>query len=405
MKLSNTAIEQYIRCALQYHEERHNKNKGAPGQSMLMGRVVHRTVDRLLKDHKERGVTDYLDIREATQIYDEEFGAENGLHDKEKFSIGLQQIHDLIENIGQIDPRTILATEQWFSIQLTDDLEIVGVIDLILGHETIDEETGEVSLHIEVIDWKTSLLFTSPYDAHESLQLSLYILAAKQLYPDASRITGALYMLESSSMLKTHRSNQDLAEDVLFINAIAKQIEKDDKWLPTLNSDCIHCHLRRNCREYKEALEGPMPVVVEDIGDLDALAIEREAIHLREKAAKKRKEEIDSIMKSHLKSSNAPLELGDFIFKLSQVPRKTYPTLETIRLLSERLEMDVTSVVENICTVGKKQLDGLLKAHPDQQNARMTEAALASIVQTTYSSRLFNKKKKPNKTTNKKVKK
>jgi len=397
MKLSNTALEQYIRCAYQYHQERHNKRKGEPGQSMLMGRVVHRTIDRLLKDHKERGEIDFLDIHKATTIYGEEWAVEAGLHDQSKFNIGLQQIHDLIENIGQIDPKAILGTEQWFSIKLNDDLEIVGVIDLILGREVIDEETGEVTYRIEVIDWKTSLLFTSPYDAHDSLQLSLYILAAKQAFPEADRITGALYMLESGTMLKTQRSNRDLAEDILFINAMAQQIRNDDQWLPTLNSDCIYCHLRGECDAYRDALKGPMPTIVEDESDLEALAIEREAVHLREKAAGTRKKEIDAIMKSHLKSSGAPLELGDWFFKLSQVPKKSYPTLETIRLLSQRLGMEITDVVDQVCTVGKKQIDSLLKAHPEQTKARMAGAALSNIVQTTYSSRLFTKKKKPNK--------
>jgi CRISPR/Cas system-associated exonuclease Cas4 (RecB family) len=396
MKLSNTALEQYIRCAFQYHEERHNKRKGEPGQSMLMGRVIHRMVERLLKAHKERGKIDFLDIHEATAIYSEEWSVETGLNDQSTFNIGLQQVHDLIENMGQVDPRSILATEQFFSIKLNNDLEIVGVIDLIVGREVVDEETGEVTYHIEVIDWKTSLLFTAPRDAHDSLQLSLYILAAKQLYPEADRITGALYMLNSGSVLKTRRSDHDLAEDILFINAMAKQIENDEQWVPTLNSDCIYCHLRRECPAYKEALEGPMPIVVENEHDLDALAVEREAVHFREKAAKKRKEEIDAIIKSHLKSIGS-LELGDYLFKLSQVPKKAYPALETIRLLSERLGMGVTDIVEQVCTIGKKQIDELLNAHPDQYNARMASAALANIVQTTYSSRLYTKKKKPNK--------
>lgn len=397
MRLSNTALEQYIRCAYQYHQERHHKRKGEPGQAMLMGRVVHRTIDRLLKSHKERGEVDFLDIHEATAIYGEEWAVETGLNDESRFNIGLQQVHDLIENMGQVDPSSILATEQWFSIKLNEDLEIVGVIDLIVGREVVDEETGEVTVHIEVIDWKTTLLFTAPSDAHDSLQLSLYIMAAKQAFPEADRITGALYMLDSGTMLKTRRSDRDLAEDILFINAMAQQIENDEQWAPTLNSDCIYCHLRRECAAYKDALEGPMPLVVEDEHDLEALAIEREAVHLREKAAGTRKKEIDAIMKSHLKSTGTGLELGDWFFKLSQIPKKVYPTLETIRLLSERLDMEVTDVVDQVCTVGKKQIDGLLKSHPDQHDARMVGAALANIVQTTHSSRLYTKKMKPNK--------
>ena len=397
MKTSNTAIEQYIRCPRQFHEERHKKNRGTPNQGMLMGRVEHNTIERLLKDHKERGVADFLDIHEATDIFTQEWGKEDGLYDQDYFTQGLQQISDLIDALGQVAPERILTTEQWFSIDLGDDIEFVGVIDLVVGVEVVDEETGEVSLELEVIDWKTTKLFTSQHDAHESMQLSAYILAAKQLWPDATKITAALHMLDSGSHLQTKRSDKALAEDVLFIKAIAQQIDADESWKPRLNSDCVYCHVRKSCSAYRNALHGPMPDIVEGDDDLDSLAKEREAVHIREKLAGARKKEIDKVFKTLLKGSGQPIDLDDWFFRLSQVPRKSYPAAEACRLLSERLGIEFSEVVEAVCQVSNKHMETLFRNYEGEGDPRMAQAALANIQEVTYSSRLSPKKKKPNK--------
>lgn len=395
MRISATALEQFIRCPHQYHQERHLKNKGQPGQGMLMGRVVHRTIDKLLKQHVDNAIADYINLAEAAEIYSQEWAAETGLHDKQKFTMGLQQIHDWIETMGVVNPDAILETEKWFSLQLEDDLEIVGIIDLVLENEVINDETGEVLTNIEVVDWKTSLAFTAPSDAHDSLQLSVYIMAAKQLYPEAN-VKAALHMLSEGVHLPTGRTDRDLAEDYTFIRSMAKRIEEEKDWKPILNSDCIYCHVKRECTAYQEALTGPMPIVVEDVNDLEALAIEREALMIREKIAKRRKDQISTILKVHLRSMSGPLELGEYRYSLSQSPRKTYPPLETIKLLSQRLDISEREVIQKICTVSNTKLNELIKGNPSA-NARMAGAALANIVQTSYTSRLSPKKIKPNK--------
>lgn len=365
---------------------------------MLGGRVEHRTIDRLLKTHKERGDFDYLDLHEATAIFTEEWGIESGLYSQDLFTQGLKHISDLIDTLGPLDPERILATEKWFSTDLGDDVEVVGVIDLVLGVETFNEETGEVFLELEVIDWKTTKLFMSPTDAHQSMQLSLYVLAAKQMWPKATKVTAALHMLDSGSHLQTHRSGKALAEDILFIKSVSAQIWNDETWLPRLNSDCVHCHLRSSCSAYKHALTGPMPIVVEDVeGDLDALAEEREAVALRAKIAKKRQGEIDDLFKALLRASGQPLDLTDFFFRLSQVARKTYPAEETCRFLAERLGMEFSEVVAAICEIQKKKLDALFKGYEGPEDPRMVQGALANLERISYSSRLNSKKKKPNK--------
>lgn len=395
MKLSNTAIEQYIRCPRQYHLERHEGQKNEPSQAMLMGRVVHRTIDKMLKKHKKNGRPDYMDINDATDIYSKQWAVEAGLHDKERFTQGLGQIHDWIGQMGVINPDSILATEEWFSLQLEDDLEIVGVIDLITGQDIIDDETGEVSTIIEVWDWKTSAGFTPPSEAHDSLQLSIYIMAAKQLYPVAIKFKAGLYMLNDGTHLPTGRSDLDLAEDYLFVRAMATRIKQETEWAPILNSSCIYCHLRRECPAYQDALTGPMPttVEVEDYENLEALAIEREAVALREKAAKKRKDEISDILKNHLKGTEG-MELGEHFYRLSQTPRKSYPPLETIRILTKHMKMSEKNAIESVCTIANTKLHALIKKEQTTES-RMTGAALANIMQTTYSSRLNAKKLKP----------
>ena len=397
MKTSNTAIEQYIRCPRQYHEERHKKNRGQPSQTMLSGRVVHRTIDKLLKNHKERGEADYLDIADANEIFAQEWSAEPGIFDKNLFTSGLQWISDMIDDLGVIDPAHILGTEQWFSIMLDDGTEVVGVIDLVLGVESFDEETGECFLDIEVVDWKTSLSFVSQHDADESLQLSLYLMAARQMFPEARSYTAALHMLPDRNHLATKRSMAELQEDALFVKTTASKIEADTMWLPIVNTSCIYCHLRSDCDAYKDALASPLPAIVADEHDFDGLAKERVRVALLKKLAEKRQKEIDEIFMTHMRSTGAPLELGDNFFRLMTSPTRNYPTLKTCRLLVERLNLDMDHVLESICSVGKTKLDNLLKSYKGDGDTRMIEAALANVVQTSYNQRIFHKSSKPHK--------
>jgi len=394
-KTSDTALEQYLTCPRLYHEERHEGRRGKPSQMMLLGRVVHTTLEQLLKQHREAGEVGHLDIEAATELFDAAWSDESRLYDKDLYTAGLQQISDLIDDLGEVDPDRILGIEEWFRLTLDEDLELVGVMDLVIGGESFNDETGEVFYDVNVIDWKTSQAFLSSRDAEESLQMGIYHLAIRDIYPGADKYTAALHQLPDRKHLQCKRTSASLAEDTAFIKATARQIQQDESWEPRLNLNCRYCHLRGGCSEYQDALTGPLPRSVEDTADFDALAAEREALDLRKKAINKRLGDIDDLFKDYIKASGTALDLDDWYFKISSVEKKIFPVVETCSLLADHLRLNPTEVVGSICSITKKKVESLVKHQIENpQDRRLVQAAIANQAESSWSSRLYSKKKK-----------
>jgi CRISPR/Cas system-associated exonuclease Cas4 (RecB family) len=422
MRTSDSALEQYEECPRQYDLERNQKKRGKPTAPIRLGRVVHRTIQKLLKKYKEAGEAKPFDASLASDIYTEEWGKELGLSGKELFTDGLQIVADWVEKWSiPLDPHSILGIEEPFKFTIEyrpqddeyDDeeeeeetaiepsnlmpVEVVGYLDLVLGHDLVDEETGEVETLIEVIDWKTTKAFLTSRDAQESLQLSIYDLAAREKWPDARAYRAALNLLRDGTHLQVRHSTAERRDTERYILATAAQIRDEREWAPRLNSNCTYCHHRHDCPAYQKALKGDSHTVAEDMNDFDKLIEERAALAIRKKIVGKRLDEIDDVIKAHLKSSKHPLEIGGWFFKLSSVERKNYPADVVIPLLAHKFDISPAELLADLTTVSTKKLKELMKTKAEElgrEKVSLVQATLESKAERNYSSRLYNRKEK-----------
>jgi CRISPR/Cas system-associated exonuclease Cas4 (RecB family) len=409
MYISTTAIELYEECPRRFKiERRDRRDEDNASDGARLGRVLHSTLERLVKEHKKAEVTDVLDLARATEIYEEEWTKEGHITGQENFTEGLQMIHDEIQRAGVIPWHEVAGVEERFKLPLADtvdlfdgeedDITLVGVIDRLNVRDIVDEETGEVEEDVLVLDYKSTREFLTARDAHESIQLSAYALYAQSIYPNAKRIRAGLILLRSSSLILTTRTPEQLEDFRRYARAMARRIAADEEWAPQLNPRCIYCMGRRDCPAYKAVLDGDTYVVCEDTADLDAVAAERQALAERIKIMKKRQEELDGILKAHLLAFKDGMSLAGRFWRMTHPETKVYPLAETIGVISAKTGMRAEELMERFGVVQKKSLDAFIKGLKQKgAETTMIQASLENIALRSRGERLYHRKEKTKK--------
>jgi hypothetical protein len=429
MKTSPTALVQYEHCPHQYYEERIAKKYGQPPDSFRLGRVCHRTIKRLMEKHRQDGVVKDFDASLAHDYYQEEWSAETGLSGADLFTEGLGMVIGFVERWSPMDPKRILGIEEAFEIAVTvrdedaddeslDDLVayhdaedndhvwecpkhgfqptphcpechaeradqttiVRGFMDLVFGDDTIDEETGEVTRVIEVIDYKSTHAFLTSRDAEASIQLAIYNLAAREKWSGAQKYLCSLHMLRDGVNITVRHEPAQLEGFKRYIIATANQIERDTSWVTKLGPDCCFCHLRGECVAYQKALKTHSHLATESLADLNNLAKEREEVAIHAKIFKKRLDEIDDVLEAHLDQMQGPLFLNGYVFSKSVVKSLQHEPATVIELLSTRLGLSAEEIIKATMEVQKKRLDQLLTEQSEKHGLTKIGLVKAALV-------------------------
>jgi hypothetical protein len=282
----------------------------------------------------------------------------------------------------------------------------MGFMDLILANETIDEETGEVTRVIEVVDWKSTHAFLTTRDAESSVQLAIYNLSAHEKWPGAEKYLCSLHMLRDGTSITVRHEASQLEGFKSYILATAHQIERDTSWITKLGPDCCFCHLRGECVAYQKALKTHNHIAVESPEDLDNLAREREEVAIHAKIFKKRLDEIDEVLEAHLDRMQGPLFLAGYVFSKSVVNSLQHDPNTVVELLSSKLGLSTEDILKATMEVQKKRLDQLLTEQSERHGlttVSMVKAALVNRAGTKVTTRM-NPPKKEKETHKKKEK-
>ena len=287
----------------------------------------------------------------------------SGIVGVDLYQEGRDILRRYVQRIGLVDHMRTLAVEKEFNMllgpgtcRLVDPTEkahwatrqgyyvVNGFIDRI---DRVDSET------VEVVDYKSGRMLFAREELDVDLQMSIYSLAVRQIYPWAKRVQLAFDMLRHDLRQTTERSEEDLASAVDYVLAMGARSEKGP-YVARLNTHCGTCDHRARCETYKLAVEQKLEVVAVSVSDLTALAAERERVAKIAKAAYARKETLDGILKNALGEAES-LELGGVVYRLTQFFNTTYPMGELLTLFGE-VDIDLTPAL----TVDNKALDAIL---------------------------------------------
>ena len=233
-RLSASAVDTYERCGLQFKLDRDWRLSARPAAAMQYGAAIH----RILKTYFDsvnlgRAKTDEelidlfrLDLAEAKiqEAYQHE------LYEQQ----GIAQLHEFLASARTLPPPQVLQTEQSFEIR-------VGATSVVGRIDRIDRRPDGT---VAIIDYKTGKA-RDQEDADESLQLSLYAIAAKEKW---GYTVGALifYNLEENVPVITTRTEAQLLGARSRVEDAAQGIA-DGKFVAKPGMHCNFCAYRSLC--------------------------------------------------------------------------------------------------------------------------------------------------------------
>ncbi|RJS14238.1 PD-(D/E)XK nuclease family protein [Corallococcus sp. H22C18031201] len=380
--LSYSRLSRFESCPLSYQLHYLDKRTAEPGVPLSFGKALHTVLERLLQDVLDTESAGPLSEERALQLYREAWTSE-GLSGLDLFQQGLCILQDFVRLQGRVDARDILAVEKEFRLPV-GPFTVLGFIDRV---DWVDDET------VHVIDYKSNYQLFSRDELDASLQLSLYALAARRLWPWAKKVRLSMWMLRHGVLQETTRTEEQLEAALAYVETLGQQMESSEAFPARLNPNCVHCDHRRHCPAYARALTGQRGVVCEDASDLESVAREREEVSHLAKILTARKAELEEVLRAHL-TAKEELVLAGTRYRMFNTTSLDYPLEPTVEVLARATGLSRDELVQHLASVDKKSLDALLKdAGKRLGSARVAllKAELGSLATKHHSPRFWAK--------------
>ena len=380
--LSYSRLSRFETCPLSYRLHYIEKKQAEPGLPLRFGKTIHAVLERLIKEVVDDERTGTLSEERAIELYREAWGAER-LTGMDVFAEGLAILRRFIAEQGVVDHRDVLAIEKEFRLPV-GPFEVLGFIDRV---DWLDDET------VEVIDYKTNHQLFTRDEVDTSLQMSLYEVAVRRLWPWAKKVKLTFWMLRHGVRQVTTRTEEQLADALAYVETLGRQTETATEYPARLNTNCSYCDHRKQCPAYAEALKGKREFIVEDLADLEGVAREREEVARLAKALYARKEELEDILKAQLKERDE-LVLGGVRYRMFATTSLDYPLEPTLSLLADATGLSRDEVLGKLGAIDKKALDALLKSlgkKLDKPRVSLLKAELEAHADKRMSPRLWAK--------------
>ena len=233
-RLSASAVQTYETCPLQFKLEREWNIPGEVPGAMQYGAAVHRVLRtffdsvRFQREMTEAALLDLFRQELSQAGFQDSYQYE--LYEKQ----GVEQLRDFLAALHRSPLPEVLHVEEWFEMRV-GDTTVSGRIDRM---DRLPDGG------IVITDYKTGKP-KSQEDADESLQLSIYALAAREKWGyEAKRLV--LQNLEENTPVVTTRNEAQLTEARLKVEKVAQEIAAG-KFEPNKGFHCTFCNFRNLC--------------------------------------------------------------------------------------------------------------------------------------------------------------
>jgi DNA helicase-2/ATP-dependent DNA helicase PcrA len=245
-RLSATAVESYEVCPLQFELEREWRIPRDVPAAMQYGGSMHRVLKTYFESvQQERALSseELIDLFRddfAQAVIDDPYQRE--LYEQQ----AIQQLVDFLKVVSRTPLLKVLHTEEHFEIRV-GEATVAGRIDRI-------DDLGNGA--VAIVDYKTGKPRTQE-DADESLQLSIYAIAAQQKWGyRAERLV--FYNLEENTAITTARQRIQLDEARAKIADVADRIAAR-QFDAKPGYHCRFCPYRNLCPATEKAVYATPP--------------------------------------------------------------------------------------------------------------------------------------------------
>jgi ATP-dependent DNA helicase UvrD/PcrA len=244
LMLSPSAVNGYRTCPQQYLFGYLWSLKEGPRATLSFGSIMHNTVKRFLGELR-RG--NKLPFEEVQRIFETEWrsaGFEDEYQEAEYKKDGIEQLRAFHE-VTMAAPPQIREQEKRFELPLESNVIIVGRMDQVnsLGRDDV-----------EIVDYKTGRPKKDSF-AKKDLQLSLYALAAKEIF-EWNPVRLVFHYLQNNQIQMTTRDAKQLEEAQSLVQEAAGDIRAGEFPPKPSPSVCRSCAYKPICPAHEEELSG-----------------------------------------------------------------------------------------------------------------------------------------------------
>jgi RecB family exonuclease len=354
--LSYSRLSRFEQCPLSFKLHYIDQLKSEPGVPLIFGKLIHAVLERLLREVIAQEHSGPIEESRALNLYHEAWILSK-LTGLELFSEGFSIMREFVREQGVINHRDVLAVEQEFHLPV-GPFDVLGYIDRV---DYVDAET------VEVTDYKTNHMLFTRDELDFSLQMSLYEIAARRLWPWVKKVKLTFWMLRHGLRQTTTRTPEQLEAALAYVKVLGEQTETATEYPARLNLNCCYCDHRKQCPAYAEALQGGRQFECDDLTNLEAVAKEREEVAKLVKILGARKDELEDVLKTHLKEK-PELLLGGMRYKMYKTTSQEYPLERTLSTLEQATGATRDALLAEVGSVDKKSLETLLKRLCKQLN-------------------------------------
>jgi putative RecB family exonuclease len=377
--LSYTLLSRFEQCPYSFRLHYKDELPSDPIPEVRFARCIRRVLERLLGWACFEKIPIEPSEAHADSLFRDAWSAE-GLTGLGAFQEGVDLLHGFVRDCRHLDPKSVLALEQDFAVP-------VGAYNLIGTINRIDRADDET---VEVIAYKTNRRLPTCEELDTSLQLSIYAVAAAQLFPWARSVRLTFWMLRQGIRLSTKRTPEQLDVARSYIQGLGDRINRGQDFPARLNPRCVHCDHRTQCAAYTEATTGEMPIPVGDPKDLKQVAVERQKLANVVKILTARKDVLDDVLRAELENRPA-VDAGGVRYMLTNVARTEYPLQPTVTALLEATGIPRAELVERLGVVSKGALEDFIKGLASsllKPNLLALKKKVEATATKSYSSRL-----------------
>jgi putative RecB family exonuclease len=240
--LSASGIETYNTCPLKYRLRTEWKLSGEPSAALQFGATMHRVLHEY---HRARAAGNAPAADQVIAMFKRELAAsrmadpvQHELYERQ----GIVQLERFLARTDHPAPEAVLANEQSFLVQI-DGVDVTGRIDRI-------DRLNPAGV-VMIVDYKTGAP-KSEEDAEESLQLSLYAIAARQQWGHTP-VRLAFHNLEDDSIVSTAPDLGQEKKTRTAVASVAKGIA-EKKFEPKPSFSCRFCEYQTICPATEEEI-------------------------------------------------------------------------------------------------------------------------------------------------------
>jgi RecB family exonuclease len=351
MRLSYSSISTYETCPAKYRFQYEERLPTGSSPALAFGDSIHRALRRF----HDRPVPVAPPLDELQEILDGEWVSE-GYRDASEEKLYFDHAQQVLTEYHRANAdsfRIPAALEHRFAVDV-EGVQVGGVID------RMDRIPGG---GYEIIDYKTSRRLPPKAVVDRDLQLSLYYLAAKEVWGvEPERLT--LYYLLPGERMTTSRTAADADDLRRRIATVAERIEAG-KFEPRQNPLCDWCEFQALCplfrHKYEREQGDPAPRMSELVDEW--ISLKRE-----DWERYRRLEDLKALINAFCEEHGYRRLFGSDGSAIDRRPQHiTAPDPQSVRAILEPL-----GLWEHVLTVDPKKLSDLIEGRtlrPDIEDA------------------------------------